>query len=181
MPIVPQQGPGVAIPQTNQVVVSTSIDVLAGSSALPIGFAQSINPNFTRRADRIRHLDSGDAGRTVEQAVGPEDYSLRVSGFACYSDNSQPGGAQKIGSLLDRLLGAAGPQTVGSVSNAVFTCLSSQILPFDVIEATKRPGFGSVLGRSVYKKNVMTAFSKPINISTITIAEEVTMQPTFIG
>lgn len=182
MSFATNRGDGVGIPQTNQVVVSTSITILAQSSA-PIGFVQSIQPSDQRRVDRVRHLDAVDAGRTIEQAPGPEDHSIRMTGFAVYggtpAQGSSAGTTDPKGSFLERLLALGPGQSLGDISGRVFRCLSSQIIPFDLFEERRRPGLGNKTTKK-YMDVWMTNFSSPVQITNITIAEEVQGQPTWI-
>jgi hypothetical protein len=180
-----RNGDGVAVPSNNQVVVSTSVQIKIGDGN-DVGFAQSITRNDTRRVDRIRHLSAVDAGRIMEQAPGPEDYTLRITGFAVYSDAdilaTNPG-EKATGSFLNQLLGAAGPQQVGNLSHTIFRSMQSQIVPFDVVEERRRPGNDdpNSFGRTIYADCWMTSYSSPIQIGQITIAEDVSCQPTYIG
>lgn len=177
MPFVAQNGDGVQLPRDNQVVVSTSITLLVAGKTL--GFVQSVNRTDTRRVDRVRHLDADDAGRIVEQAPGPEDYTLRINGFAVYPGSaaltqSSPG-ARPTGTLLNQILSLGEGRGA-----AAFRCLSSQSLPFSLIEQRRHPGARERIGRTWYADCWMTNFSSPMQIGQITIAEEVQAQPTYV-
>lgn len=185
MPLQPR-GDGVNIPGNNKVVISTSIDVL-DEAGNPMGFIQSLNRRDTRRVDRIRQLDSVDAGRTVEQAPGPEDNTLDVTGFALYGDFGTKG------SLVERLVlrddtsvsggglaGGAGGTALGKNFPAnIFRSINSQVIPCNITERWTQPSKGSI-GRSTYGDSLLTAFSRPVAITGITITESATLQPTWI-
>lgn len=181
-PFVQQNGDGVAIPESNQIVVSTSVSVLVGANN--IGFAQSLTPNFTRKVERIRHLNADDAGRIVEQAPGPEDYTISMTGFAVYPNAAanNPGSPQSaVGTLLERILGSAPVQSAGALAALAFRCLSSQIVPFSASDERRKPGFSNVVGRIRYVDNWMTSFSSPVAIGNVMLTETVAAQPTYIG
>ena len=168
------KGDGVAIPNGNRVVISTTIDVL-DDTANPIGFVQSLNRTDTRRVDRIRHLGAVEAGRTIEQAPGPEDLTLRVTGFALYSE----GVANKRGMLFERLVPLVGEELGSLTPNILLKSLHSQVIPFEVTERWTQPASRNV-SSVLYGDCLLTNFTHPVNITTITITEEAQLQPTFI-
>lgn len=181
-PFVSQNGDGVAIPESNQVVVSTSVSIIVGSNN--VGFCQSLTPNFTRKVERIRHLNAEDAGRIVEQAPGPEDYTIQMTGFAVYPNAAanQPGSPQNpVGSMLERILGSSPVQSAGALASLAFRCLSSQIVPFSCLDERKKPGFAEVVGRSRYVDCWMTSYSAPVAIGTVMLTETMAAQPSFIA
>lgn len=148
------RGDGVSIPESNQVVISTSIDVL-DDLGFNIGFVQQINRNDARETQPIRHLDSVDAGRILEQAPAPENVTMNFNGFALYNlgvDNR---------SLLNRIAGSAG---------SAFKSLNSQAIPFEVSEAWTHPATG-LRGQSLYGDVMLTSYSRPVNLGTVTISE----------
>lgn len=173
MPLVPNNGDGVAIPQTNKVVISTSINIYIGNQQL--GLCQSLRPQFSRPTEDVHHLDSVDAGRIVEQAPRPETYRITMTGYTIYADK-----APDTGSVLERVLSATPQDKAGTLARRVFRCLSSQSVPFDVVEEIRRPGFDAVVGRTAYKATWLTDHSKPIAINTAMIIEEVQGKPTFV-
>lgn len=145
------------------MVISTSVDVL-DDLGFNIGFIQQINRNDARPTARIRHLDSIDAGRVLEQAPSPEDNTLNFTGFALYNtgvDNR---------SLLNRLPGSAG---------AAFKSLNSQSIPFEVTEQWTHPANGLV-GTTLYGDVMLTSYTRPVNIGTATISETAAGNVTFV-
>lgn len=175
------RGDGVAIPTTNKVVISTTVDVL-DDDGNPMGFIQSLNRTDTRRVDRLRELSATSAGRTVEQSPGPEDLSVRVTGFAIYA----VGGIK--GSLLDRLLqpvlGSAlrGNQVLAPSpqGGSLIKSINSQQVPIQVTERFVHPASPGAETGILYGDCMLTNYSHPVAIGTINIAEEVQLQPRFI-
>jgi hypothetical protein len=155
-------GDGVGIPGTNQVVVSTSIDVL-DEQGFNIGFVTRIDRRDARPVERIRHLNAEDAGRTVEMTPSPEGVTLDVTGFYIY-----PKSALEKRSLLNRL-----PQSVDGAAS--FRSLNSQKIPFVIVERTRHPAT-NVESKTTYVGCWLTAFSRPINIGTATVAETATVE-----
>ena len=153
MPIA-TRGDGVSIPESNQVIISTTVDVL-DDAGFNIGFLQQINRTDSRPTNRIRHLDSVDAGRTLEQSPAPEDNSLSVSGFALYNT-----GVDRR-SILNRM--------VGTASNR-FRSLNSQSIPFEMTERWTHPGTRQV-GETLYGDCYLTRYTRPVNIGTVMITE----------
>lgn len=157
MPIA-TRGDGVSLPDSNRVIVSTSIDVL-DDDGFNIGFIQTLSRTDTRQVLRVRHLDSQDAGRVLELSQGPEDNSLNATGFALYSKGTDPG------SVLNRIpgIGARG-----------FKSLNSNAIPFEIVEVWTQPGSGET-AETTYGDNLMNNYSRPIAIGTIQVNETVAM------
>jgi hypothetical protein len=157
------RGDGVSIPTSNQVVISTSVDVL-DDLGFNIGFIQQLTRNDSRPTTPVRHLDSIDAGRILEQAPGVEDDTLNFTGLALYNtgvDNR---------SLLNRLPGSAG---------SGFKSLNSNSIPFEVTEAWTHPTTG-LTGSTLFGDVLLTTYSRPVNIGTATISETAAGRVTFI-
>lgn len=150
------RGDGVSIPEDNQVVISTSVDVL-DEEGFNIGFLQQINRTDARTTEPIRHLDSIDAGRIIERAPAPENVSINLTGFALYNL------AADKRSLLNRI--QAGAQA--------FRSLNSQQLPFEMTERWTHPATGAI-GETLYGECLLSNYSRPVNIGTVTIAETAT-------
>lgn len=157
------RGDGVSIPEQNRVIVSTSVDVL-DDDGFNIGFIQQLNRTDTRQVLRVRHLDSGDAGRVLELSPGPEDNSLNATGFALYARGSDPG------AVINRLAGLGG---------TIFKSLNSNAIPFEIIEVYTHPATGAV-GETTYGDNLMNNYSRPVNIGAIQIVESVAMITSWI-
>lgn len=157
------RGDGVSIPEKNMVVISTSVDVLddLGNN---IGFLQQISRTDRRDTTMVRHLDSTDAGRMLEQAPGVETNELNVTGLALYSISSDKR------SLLNRMAGSG---------SAKFKSLNSQQLPFEVTERWTHPATGRV-GETLYGDCVILNYSRPVNIGTATITETCNIRATWV-
>jgi hypothetical protein len=159
------RGTGVSIPSTNQVVISTTIDVLDDSSN-NIGFVSQITRRDERPTSLIRHLDSLDAGRVIEQAPGVETNRLEVAGFALYTVNTTKN------SLIDRV----------ARKNDVFwehSCLNANWSPFAITERQTHPQ-GVSYSETLYGECLLTSYSRPVNITTATIAETANIQVSWI-
>lgn len=156
--LVENLGDGVGIPASNQSVISTSIDIL-DEHGNAIGYITSINRRDSRPVDSIRHLNAADAGRKLEGAPHPEDVTLDVTGFALYPRNNT-----SRNSLLNRL-----PQAVEG--SDAFKSLNSQKIPFIIMEKTVHPADPNKVQTTTYVGCWLTAYSKPVNIGTATIAE----------
>ena len=159
-------GVGVGLAPENDVIISTSVDVF-DDSGFNIGFLTSLNRNDTRDTQEVRHFDSADAGRILEQAPGVERYSLTASGWALY-DRS----ITDKRSLLNRL-----PQ--GVVGSRTFRVLNDQKIPFALQEEETHPGSG-IKTTVFYLGCYLTSFSKPIAIGTATITENCNIKPSWV-
>lgn len=162
MPIA-TRGDGVSLADSNRVIVSTSIDVL-DDDGFNIGFIQTLSRTDTRQIQRVRHLDSVDAGRVLELSPGPEDNSLNATGFALYSKGTDPG------AILNRIpgIGARG-----------FKSLNSNAIPFEIIEVWSQPATGET-AETTYGDNLINNYSRPINIGTIQVSETCAMITSWI-
>lgn len=156
------RGDGVSIPESNQVIISTSVDVLDDNGD-NIGFMQQLTRRDDRPTQLIRHLDSTDAGKVIEQAPGPETNRLDVTGFALYNVG------QQRRSLLHRI-SPLGPS---------FRSLNSNAIPFEITERWRHPATGNS-GENLYGDNLLINFSRPVNITTVMIAETATLQCTWV-
>lgn len=156
------RGDGVSIPEQNQVIISTSIDVL-DEDGFNIGFLSQITRTDARPTEAIRHLDSIDAGRIIERSPSPENVTLALTGFALYNN-----GADKR-SMLNRL----------APGGSAFRSLNSQQLPFEITERWTHPTTGSV-GETLYGDCLLTNYSRPVNIGTVTIAETASADATWV-
>ncbi len=148
------QGSTVGIPAENKAVISSSVDVF-DQDGFNIGFVSQITPAHNRAVQRIRHLNSADAGRVIESAPSPEDISIAVTGLNLYniSESQQQ-------SLISRLPGQAG---------ARFKTLNDQKAPFflQVVEIHPESGLEN---ESTYLGCWLTRYNRPINIAGATIA-----------
>lgn len=157
------RGDGVSIPESNQVVISTTVDVL-DDEGFNIGFLQNINRTDDRPTDAIRHLDASDAGRMLEQAPGVENNTLTLTGFALYNT-----GVNRR-SLLNRIIGA---------SSSPFRSLNSQQIPFEITEQWTHPA-SNARGQTLYGDCMLTNYSRPVNIGNITISETANVKCTWV-
>jgi len=162
MPLV-TRGDGVSLPESNQAIISTSVDVF-DQDGFNLGFLESMTRTDARPTTPIRHLDARDAGRIIEQAPQPETVTLAVTGFALYNRS------QFRNSIMHRLPGAAG---------ANFRSLNSQGIPFELVEEWEQPAT-RVRGRNVYLDCYLTNYTRPVNIGTVTIAETANITVSYV-
>lgn len=162
------RGDGVGLPESNKVVISTSVDIF-DDGGVNIGFLQQISRTDARPATPIRHLAAGDAGRMIEQSPGPELNTLNVTGYALY--NVSP--ARE--SLLNRITG----RTTDTAGN-LFRSLNSQFLPFQLEERWTHPGNTSQRGKTLYGDCYLTNYTRPVSIATVNIVETANIQATWV-
>ena len=179
----------VGIPPTNVAVIASSVDVLLGGAN--IGFVSQIQSQQTRNVERVRHLNTSDAGRIVEQVPLPEDATVNATGFALYNKAAN----QRL-TLLNRMSGNAfqanspiGDPNMDGDSAAAFVSLNQQHIPIDMVRTWKHPMQeepGSTSGdeaaqRVIFYDCYITNYSTPINIGTATVAETVTLQVGYVA
>jgi hypothetical protein len=159
------RGAGVGIGTANRATITTSYDVFDEEGNL-IGYLTDISRTDTRTVERIRHLSSHDAGRTIEQAPGPDDISLTCTGFALYNKTDQNGELPHF-SLASRLGGLTGAE--------LFKSLNSQRVAFNIRVEEVHPATGAV-SRTYYFGCMLTNYTKPISLGNITVAETANVQ-----
>lgn len=164
------RGDGVAIPESNKVVISTSVDVL-DDSGTNIGFLQQISRTDARAMTPIRHLSEQDAGRMIEQSPAPELNTINVTGYALYNR----GGAKD--SLLNRITGRIADTPVGGDA---FRSLNSQFLPFQLTEKWIHPANSALVGETKYGDCYLTNYTRPVAIATVNIVETANIQATWV-
>lgn len=157
------RGDGVSIPESNQVVISTTVDVL-DDQGFNIGFIQQISRTDARPTTPIRHLDSSDAGKILEQSPGVETNQLNVTGLALYNLGTDRR------SLLNRMVGSG---------SSKFRSLNSQQLPFELSERWTHPAT-RLAGETLYGDCMLTNYTRPVNIGTVTITETANITATWI-
>ncbi len=157
------RGDGVSIPEANQVVISTTVDVL-DDEGFNIGFLQAVNRTDARPTESIRHLDASDAGRILEQSPGVETNTLNLTGLALYNT-----GVDRR-ALLNRVAGAA---------SAPFRSLNSQQIPFEITEQWTHPA-SQARGETLYGDCMLTNYTRPVNIGTVTITETANVTATWV-
>lgn len=157
------RGDGVSIPTSNQVVISTTVDVL-DDEGFNIGFIQTINRTDARPTELIRHLDASDAGRILEQSPGVETNTLNLTGFALYNS-----GVDRR-SLLNRMVGAR---------SSPFRSLNSQQIPFEITEQWTQPA-SNARGQTLYGDCMLTNYTRPVNIGAVTITETANAAVTWV-
>lgn len=163
MPGLVIHGTGVGLATGNQTVISTSVGVF-DEDGFDIGYINQINSNFTRPTTRVRHLNKADAGRTVEQQPGVEDFTLTVSGFALYQKNDSD-----KRSLIARLPAGGG----------AFKVLNQQQVPFVVREEETHPATNAT-NVYVYMGCMINQYSRPVNVGTTTVTESATITPSWV-
>jgi hypothetical protein len=149
---------GVGVPDTHRTQLSTSVDII-DMDGNNIGYISQFGTTGTRNVTRIRHLNSDDAGRVIEQAPNPEDRTVNVTGFALYNKQSD-------GSVIQRLGGRS--------TRKKMAMLEEQKIPFNIVEVVRQPATGEE-ETTVYHNCWLTNFSKTINIGTATIAQTATL------
>jgi hypothetical protein len=149
-----QLGHGVGLDKNNQAVIATSIDIF-DTDGNNIGYCVSVSRNDTRNVQRIRHLNSADAGRIVEMSPSPSDTNLTVNGFALYND------ADRRRGLLNRLPGSAAAQ---------FATMDEQKENFTIKVREKHPSTGDET-ITYYHGCMLTGYTKPMNITTANVTE----------
>jgi len=156
-------GYGVGLDKDNKAIITTSIDVF-DNEGNKIGYCQSINRNDTRNVQRIRHLDSSDAGRVIEMQPQPSDIVLTANGFSLYNDGVNRGG------LLNRLPGAAAAQ---------FVELNQQSAMFNLRVKEKHPSTGQITV-TYYYGCMLSNYSHPIAITTVNVVDTATIQVSWV-
>jgi len=159
------QGDGVGIGVGNRATITTSYDIYDAEGNL-VGYLTNVTRNDTRRVERIRHLSSHDAGRTVEQAPGPDEPTLTCEGFALYNKTEQSGDLPHF-SLPARLGGLTGA--------TVFKSLNSQKVAFTIRVEDVHPATAAI-SRTFYLNCFLTRYSKPVQIGNVTVAETADVQ-----
>jgi len=154
---------GVGLPEAHRTVISTSIDVV-DDSGNQIGYVQSINQSENRPTQPVRHLNSEDAGRIVEQAPQPGNLTLSVNGFAIYNKQNDGSVVQRIG---------------GETTAKKMRTLEEQKIPFSLIVKETHPATQEVT-QTVYHECWLTSRSKPVNIGTATIVESCNITPGWV-
>ncbi len=148
------QGSSVGIPAENRAVITSTVD-LFDTDGFNIGFITQITAAHARNVQRLRHLNSADAGRVIESAPSPEDINLSATGFNLYDKT-----AEDKQSLISRLPGRAG---------ARFKTLNDQKDAFLLKILETHPTSG-LTNQSTYLGCWMTSYNRPINIAGATIA-----------
>lgn len=162
------RGDGVLIPETNRAVISTSVDVL-DDLGRNIGFLQQISRTDARAMTPIRHLDSIDAGKMIEQSPGVELNTLNITGYALYNLDTTRS------SLLNRITSREGPR-----QGNLFKSLNSQFLPFQLIERWTQPSNTTLVGETLYGDCYLTNYTRPVSIATVNIVETANVQATWV-
>ena len=156
---MPLDFPGVRIPETNKVVVITSITVF-DTEGQEIGFIQELSPSSTRRVERIRDLSATRAGRVIEQVPSPEDLTVTGRGLCLYEQ-----------SVL-RLITGFKPENTYDV----WFALTHQFIPFNVVVDVKHP----VTNKGWYimfSRCWLTSYGVTYRVGELFVAETFTFQP----
>lgn len=159
----PIAGIGVRIPSQNQIVISTGITIYSGNKE--IGFILSMSLEGSRRVERARELRAWTAGRVVEQILGPEDLTIRASGYALYQKN--------ILGLLTQ-----GTQPVPPPS--IFHSLNLQYIPFDIHVEEVHPVNTAKRVKVIYGNCQITSYTHPIAIRDLYVTETCNIQPAYV-
>ena len=149
---------------SNLVVVTTGISVF-DQVGLEIGYIENLDRTDNRPTTLIKHLNKADAGRSVEQVPGIEGYTLSASGYALYNSSNA-----KRRSIINRL--------VGSEADA-FVTMAQQTTPFAIRQEETHPA--TLFTQITYFLGCMlTNYSRPVSIGTVTIAEKVNITAMYI-
>lgn len=158
-------GDGVGIGVANRATITTSYDVYDDQGNL-VGYITDIDRTDSRTVQRIRHLSSHDAGRTIEQAPGPDEVSLATTGFALYNKPEQTGDLPHF-SLAARFGGLTG--------TPLFKSLNSQRVAFNIRVEEIHPATGAI-SRTYYIGCLITNYTKPVSLGNVTVAETCNIQ-----
>lgn len=156
---------GVSVPETHRTTLSTSYDIY-DEEGNNIGFVQSFGPSHNRPTTIVRHINSADAGRGLEQAPGVETMTISVQGFALYNKQNDGSVVQRIG---------------GSSTRKAMRQLAEQSIPFTIIETVTHPATGEVVDRVSYNECWLTSKNKTINIGNATVQETANISVTWVG
>jgi len=154
---------GVAVGEDHRTAISTSIDVV-DHDGNQIGFIQNINPSENRPVTAVRHLNSQDAGRIIEQTPSPANNTISVTGFALYTKDND-------GSLIQRI--------GGSVTAKAMRTLEEQSIPFNLIVKTTHPATGEV-EITTYHDCWLTSHTRPVAINNMMISESANIAVTWV-
>jgi len=163
--LVSTKGYGIGIPPTNKVVIPFSLTIydLEGNE---VGYMISLTYDTTRRVERIRHLNAFDAGRIIEQAPAPEDYTASGEGFTLYTDD-----LANPQSVIGRLTKETGI--------AVFECLNQQRIPFNIVKQVVHPATG-VGYETIFYECWLARYSETFATRNIVVSATVSIQPTYV-
>jgi hypothetical protein len=161
-------GVPVKLSDQNLAVVTTSVDLFDDKGAL-IGYCTGIDRSESRTAQLIRHFSSKDGGRVIEQALGPEAVTLRLTGFSLYNSTSEAGTVPH-GTLLDRL--SRFPESDPAY---VFKSLNSQKIPFTLRYSETHPGTSK--GTKIYFYGcIIINWTHPVSLGNVTVADTASIQ-----
>lgn len=163
--LVSIKGYGVGIPPTNKVVIPFSLTIydLEGNE---VGFMTDLTYDTSRRVERIRHLNAFDAGRIIEQAPAPEDYTASCVGFTLYT-----GDLANPQSVIGRLTKETGI--------AVFECLNQQRIPFNVVKEVVHPATG-IGYQTIFYECWLTRYSETFAVRNVVVTANASIQPTYV-
>jgi hypothetical protein len=159
------RGDKVKIPTDNRGIISTSVD-LYDEEGNAMGFVQQFTRNDSRTVNRIRHLDSSDAGRIVELMPSPEEVNATLNGMAVYGASPQNRSA-----MLNRIAASRG---------GPFKSLNSNYIPFALLEEWVHPTNINERNHTYYLACLLSAYSHPVNIGAVQIAETATIAISYV-
>lgn len=159
------KGYGVGIPPSNKVVIPFSLTIydLEGNE---VGFITDLSYDTSRRVERVRHLNAFDAGRIIEQAPAPEDFTVSCTGFSLYTDD-----LANPQSVIGRLTKETGI--------AVFEVLNQQKIPFNVVKEVVHPATG-VGYQTIFFECWLTRFSEAFAVRNVVVTANASFQPTYV-
>jgi hypothetical protein len=160
---MPLAGVGVRLPESNKIVIPTSVSI-RNKLGLEVGFVSDINPETTRRVERIRALKASAAGRVLEQCPAPEDTTIRCTGFALYTYTI-------MGLLTEGVEGCP----------KVYHALNTQHIQFNVKVEEDHP-HPDVEDKiiTVYGDCWITNYGRTLSIRNLYITETCVIQPSWI-
>ena len=170
MPGLIGYGDGVGIPAGVRSTISTTYDIY-DQGGLLVGWIKQLERTDARPTTLVRHLSSFDAGRIIEQVPAPETVTLRGTGFALYNKIDTTGKIPHY-SLASRISQGVGLEQGGVY---LFKSLNSQRIPFNIRMVETQPSTGAT-AITYYIACMLTGYTKPVNIGTVSIDETVAIQ-----
>ena len=151
--------PGVGIPTGNKSLTSYSVDIYNTSTGEQIGFAQSVAHTDNRTVEKIRQLNSLDAGKVVEQVPRPSDVEITVTQMALFEKD-----------LMDFFK--------FNQADDNFDFLNNQFEPFTIVSAQRGKNSSGVTQeiQTIYYGCMITRTNKTWSIDKATILDSCSIQ-----
>lgn len=141
----------------DKVYLTSQITIL-DEQGNEIGWITDMTENQDRAIEPIRHLNANDAGRILQGAPRPANYTVDVTGFGIYRDS-----IDYEGSTIARLIKNSGN------ANKLMKSLEEQKVSFVIkVEVVNPNGENST---TVYHGCWISRYSKPYSINNAFVAE----------